>query len=787
MGKLRSEVVDDDAPQMPVSKGAESMPAVVEDESSAEQKENDDLEMLDRLGTSLAMTRSDAIKARAQCGIETEWLEDEEHYEGIDESNRGDLSAWRSKPLGRAALQDDESTGSTVFLNITRSYVDYAAGRTADMLIPTDEQCWEIDPTPIPDMVAIANGKIPERINQQIDTQVTDPEQNAQVKQQVVDTEKAKVAEAKEKAEKAGKQILDWHVECNYNAQMRLVIGSSAKIGTGIMKGPIPQMQTKMAFVGGEMISRSEIVPASWEVSAWNCFPDLSCGDDIQLGAQHWEKDDITERSLIALIDQKDAGYIEAQIRKAVKEGPHEAAKEYTGEDAGQNDISGLVKRDKSNLFEIWYYYGQVTRENLEAAGLTDEELGDDELLRYDAELVMVNNTVIRASRNPLESGAFPYDYLPWQMRTGLPFGISVGRQIRTPQRIINGAGRNLMDNAGMAGGPMWIYNQGLVEPLDGVYEIAPRKGWMMGEDAENPQDVANAFAFISMDMQQDDLQAIIQFGMRMAEQLSGLPSLMQGQQQESEQETLGSRQARRNDGAGALRRMARMVDDYLTTPQIKRYYEHLMLHVDDDTMKGDFDIQARGSSALVERDIQNQSIMDLRAIVDDPSFGLDKKKWAVEYLRSQRLDPKNFEFDDEEWKKVLEQMSAPPPDTSLQIAEMGGQIKQAIEGMKLQDKGAERQFKATEAETERVYGMKSMKFAAELETQLAQLKALGSKDQNIDSIKAALTDTIVKLKTQVQLAGQEREDGKALPAPQVATPPMEPEGRAPDGESYQK
>ena len=51
----------------------------------------------------------------------------------------------------------------------------------------------------------------------------------------------------------------------------------------------------------------------------------------------------------------------------------------------------------------------------------------------------------------------------------------------------------------------------------------------------------------------------------------------------------------------------------------------------------------------------------------------------------------------------------------------------------------------------------------------------------SIDSIKASLADTAMRLRVQKDLSAE-----KGL-AKQVATPPSEPQGKAPDGQAYQK
>ena len=102
---------------------------------------------------SLLAKRKEAISARTASGIETEWEEDEEHYQGIDDANRA-FAATSSNSTKRWATNErartQEAVRSRVFLNITAPYVDAASARVADMLLPTDDRAWELKPTPIP-------------------------------------------------------------------------------------------------------------------------------------------------------------------------------------------------------------------------------------------------------------------------------------------------------------------------------------------------------------------------------------------------------------------------------------------------------------------------------------------------------------------------------------------------------------------------------------------------------------------------------------------------------------
>lgn len=721
-------------------------------------------ERLDKLGLSLARLRSEAIAGRANSGIEAEWLEDEEHYEGIDDANRGELNAWRGKPLGQASLDDAETnTGSTVFFNITRPYCDAASARISDMLLPTDDKGWAIKPTPIPDLVAIAEGAIPREIKAAIaqdPSVLANPERGQQIEEEIVADTKKSIDEAREIAERAEQRIEDWHTECMYNSEMRQVIEDASKVGTGVLKGPIPERRTVVAYVDGAIIQKSEIKPVSRRVDVWNTFPDPGCGSDVHKGGYFWERDEITARELNSL---QGGDYIDDQIKKVLEEGPHEASKEFTDD---RSDILGLTKRSTKNLFEIWYYHGVVEDEDLHAAGCECPE-GE----KLDVQLTMINNRVIKAVPNALDTGEFPYDFMVWQRRSQSPYGIGVSRQIRTPQRVVNGAARNLMDNAGLAGGPMWVFDQGLIEPIDGVDEIAPRKGWMASEDSDM-DDVSKAFTYITMPMLQEDLQAIIQLGLKMAEDVTGLPMLLQGQQGTAP-ETLGGTQIVNNNASTVLRRIARLWDDLMTKPHVRRYYRYL-LQYGDDSEKGDFVINARGSSALVERDVQNQSIAQLGQLVLNPVFGIDPKKWMEEYLKSQRLDHKGFEYDDEEWQQIVERMaqSTQSKDSSVEVAQLRAQVEQGKIESNERVKAAEMEFKAAESEKEKEFQL----LLTSVENEITQMKIGEDSRQNLERIKAMIGQTAMKLRTQVELSGT-----------QAITPAVEPRGRAPDGEAFQK
>lgn len=699
------------------------------------EERQEQLARIDALGHSLSRSRAEAITARQASGIEDEWSEDEEFYAGIDDANRGEAkTTWRQKPPGQAIPKVEQSTRSTVFPNITGPYVDAASARIADMLLPTDDRSWSLGPTPIPEMHAISEGKIPPKmITAAMAQNPGQPEQAKSQLTQAIDRAKQLMALAKEKADQAQKRIEDWHVQSQWHAHNRLVIEDAARIGVGVLKGPIPAQSRVIAYMDQKVVVSKEISPASKRIDPWNFYPDAACGENIHNGSFTWERDYLTRKQLRELRGQP--GYIDEQLDSALEEGPRQVTNDY------KQILDPVADDTLKNKFEIWYFHGTAEKEDLEAAGCDCTDAKDPHV---PAMIAMINNRVVKATMNPLDTGDFPYDVMVWRRRANHWTGIGVSRQIRTAQRIVTAATRNLMDNAGIAAGPMIVFRQGVVEPANGVATLAPRKIWYIAEEADEMADATKAIGVIKVDMLVPELMRIIELGLKLAEDVTGLPMLLQGQMGKAP-DTVGGMTMLNNNASAVLRRLARLYDDRITEPHVRRYY-YWLLQYGEDSDKGDFQIDARGSSALVERDLQNQAIQQMGSIVLDPRFGLDPKKWMAELLKSQRLDVNRFTYDDEQWQQIVQNMAKGPQDPRLEIAKMRAQLEA---GLKAADQRFETQENALDRQLEIML--------AGVEAELERERNSGVKTMSLDKIKALLAGKVIDVKSKQALFNDER------------------------------
>lgn len=700
--------------------------------------------------------RRDAIVGRAASGIEQTWTEDEDHYNGEDDATRGTVTKGRNATDGLSESKRKQQTRSTVFLKITRPYCDAAAARVADMLLPTDDRNWALRPTPLPQMIEATKDTRPvdevvkpKGVMGAIKGMFAPQQPQQQPVPTVAEVAKQAMDKAQAASDAAQDQIDDWLTECRYHAEVRKVIESCTRIGTGILKGPMPSRKTKRAVTkteaGWQVDAVSEISPESTEVSAWNFYPDPACGNDIHKGNFVFEVEDITARMLIGL---KGQGYIDDMIDMCVEEGPTSAI------DGTKKNAPDQKTADK-DLFQIWYFHGHVSKQNMEAAGC---KCGDKDF--YPCIVTMVNDRVIKVSLSQLNTGEFPYDVMVWQSRTDHWAGVGVSRQMRECQKGANAGIRNIMDNAGLASGPQIIVDRTKIVPANGRWEIVPRKVWYT-KDGADAVDVTKAFMFVTVPMLQEQLMPLLQFWLKEAEDVTGLPMLLQGQQGAAP-ETVGGMTMLNNNANSVLRRIARTFDDRITEPHIGRYYEYLLLHCKNDAAKGDFTIDARGSSALIERDMQNQQLMQMVGMSLNPAYGIDPELVMMEVLKGMRFDTKRLVISDE--KK--QQMAQQPPPKAPQIEAAEIREKGAMEREKMRLEAAASQGDANRSLTQMM---------KEIEIQLAREDLSAEERRDLMNHKVDLAKLTMELKQQAALS----------PGPQVRQPPTEPFGRAENGHAY--
>ena len=205
--------------------------------------------------------------------------------------------------------------------------------------------------------------------------------------------------------------------------------------------------------------------------------------------------------------------------------------------------------------------------------------------------IVMVNDSIIKGNESALDD-SFPYDVMVWQRVAGMPWGIGVSRQMSESQQFMTASARNLVDNMGLAAIPMIAIRRDGIEPENKQWELKKGKVWWLTD--EMVKAITDSIQFLAVPSMQTELIANMQLATKMAEDMTGINFLLQGQQG-SAPDTVGGMELLHRNASSLLRRIARLFDENVTERHIKRYHEWLLLYGKDDE-KCDLQIQAIGS-----------------------------------------------------------------------------------------------------------------------------------------------------------------------------------------------
>lgn len=817
---------------MPEHDLPEEVAALVEEHEITDAKRLSDLE------AALVVKRTDAVNARKASGIEDVWLRAEEAYLGIDDANRGAFANARwSKPTSMAGpvttnAAPKAETNSTAFVRITSRYVDAGAAKLNEILLPADDKAFSISSTPLPELAAALKDKTQAVHDGRPLTRDARPEEAAQlpgaaalptaglplapaagappaapgsgpgVPITVADLAQEKQDKANAAAKKAETRIYDWMVESRFRAEGRKIVFDAARIGVGVLKGPFPRNQTSRASVGGKLVINKKVVPGYEWADPWNIYPDPACGENIQNGDHLFQFDPFSAKQLRKLKGLP--GYIDAAIDRVLALGPTGTTSETQKPDAKAN----------KHLFPVWHFYGTLTREEMLATGVVSpDSVSTPEVY---AICTMVGDTLIRATINPLDSGEIPYHAVPWQRRPGYWAGVGVGEQIDMPQRAINAATRACFNNAGKAAGSIIVVDRGAIVPADGSWTLVPDKIFYKAADA-TADDVRKCFAFFQVPNTTPQLMTIITLCLKFAEEVTNIPLVTQGQSGTTTPETYGATQLQNNNANQLLRSIAYAFDDYITEPVVNQSYEYLLLDPDvPEEEKGDWKIDAHGSTALVERAIQDQTVSQMGEFALNPAFGVNPKLWFAQFAKTKHLNPKDFQYTPEEQTKIdsMPKPAAPAIEVAKiksgdaaqarelekalagqaaavtkAIADGANQTKTAIAEMRKEvdelrvKKDTDRDTVYVEAEAARVRAeSEGRREELRMRWEIAQLDYANQNKLKLEDVKKDLAKTAMTLDAQERM--QAREHGHES-RQQIAEAIAEPAGKAPDGKGF--
>lgn len=757
----------------------------VEDQAVSEMDERQRL--MDSLGglvTRLSTMARDRVSDRSV--IERRWMLDLKQYHGRSDMLRDGLvepgQEVRAMPQGK----------STSVINMTRPKTKAWAARLSDLLFPADDRNWGINPTPVPDLVDKAKAAAAEaqakhdEAARMVDLHNRDVEAGtetmppgkalaaaAELGQEALDLEEREAEfrsvldVAKRTSENMAYEMDDQLTECEYPRHSRRVIDDLCKLGVGVMKGPLNGKaksrwkKVSQILDDGNSAEVFELAPTVdgnrpiyIRVDPWSFFPDENA-TDMDSSESELERHLPNKSQLRRMA--KELGFHQPAVEELIKNGPGYGA---TTDLDHLHQLRNITNEGNAvtGRYVVWEYHGPLECDDIESALTVLEgaeaaaewkedysELDEVRVIAYfcDGRLLKIEPDWL------LDTNETLYSVVSFEKsEVSVLGGYGVPAMMRDPERALRAAWRMLMDNGALSVGPQVVVDKSKVQPENGSWTMEARKVWTKtGDDIQGDN---KPFEIFNIPSNTDELLKIIELALKFIDETTSLPLIAQGEQGAHITQTAGGMSMLMNSANVIFRNVVKNFDDDMTTRNIRRLYDWNMQFNPKEEIKGDMQVEARGTSALLVRELQSANLMAIaERWSQHPTLGLAIKVYDALRMAVQSLsiNPDDVLGTRDEFEAAMKaQQESAPQDPRIAAAQIDAQSRseQNATNLQIADIRLQEAIAMIEART----GESREKIAADLK-------------KHSDSLHSAERRDAVKIAVEEDRAARARAEGE--------------------------
>ena len=496
--------------------------------------------------------------------------------------------------------------GSDVYIRTTNKIVNAAKAWIQDIVLTPGTRPWKASPSPIPDLPPEQMKMIVQQVLQEamtsIESNITPEMVYDRAQQLRDDLDKDRNAEASEKADKMSNLIHDQFIQNGWYRAVSLAVDDVVTYKAGFIKGPILINKKQLKYVGKSFKPEVvEVAVPQWSrVSPFDLYPepDIETVDDgYMFERMRFSQGDLSRYKGLPYFNDDNID----QILNTFSGGTFS---DWLSIDSERRDLEN--KGDdfmRTAKVDCLAYWGDVPGDLLAEWGMKVE----DENMTYDCSVWWINNVVIYCKFNPDRLGRKPYYKASYINVEGAFWGEGIPETMRDSQLIINGCARALVDNLSMSAGPQVVINIDRLADGEEITALEPRRIWQTVE----PKQAGNnspAIDFYQPNSNAGTLLSVLDRFLRNAEDDTGVPSYIAGESRSTggAARTLGGLSILQGNASKGIKQVIKNIDEGFVAPSVERQYNWNMENVDDPSIKGDLNIQARGAiSLLIKEEMQ--------------------------------------------------------------------------------------------------------------------------------------------------------------------------------------
>ena len=424
------------------------------------------------------------------------------------------------------------------------------------------------------------------------------------------------------------KQIMDQLQESGASKQLRSTAFEMALFGTGVMKGPFAVDKEYPNWdEEGNYSPVFKTVPSTSHVSVWNFFPDPDAAnmDEAQYVIERHKMSRTQLRGL------KKRPYFRANIIDEVVASGESYDKKYW-----EDDLSDYAPDHGIDRFEVLEYWGMCDVDMLEENGVDiPKDLKDFDELQ--ANIWISNGKLIRMVLNPFKPATIPYMAAPYELNPYSFFGVGLAENMDDTQTLMNGFMRMSVDNAVLSGNLLIEVDETNLVPGQDL-SVYPGKVFRRQGGAPGQAIFGTKFPNVS----NENLQ-LFDKARQLADESTGFPSFAHGQTGvQGVGRTASGISMLMNAAAGSIKTVIKNVDDYLLKPLGDGMFRFNMQFNFNKEIKGDLEVQARGTESLMANEVRSQRLMSFLQVASNPALApFAKFPYIIrEIAKSMELDP---------------------------------------------------------------------------------------------------------------------------------------------------
>lgn len=663
---------------MPEATGYDEEFARDEDDSEGVPKER--LEQIDALN-SMARRCEDLVQQSIR----------DRNNTGFSDDVRRAYKLYNATVVTGQELQQDfegnrraVADGSKVVNNLIRQVTNDGASQLGDMLYPNDDDNYGLEP--------IYPSKPPLKLQDQpaVDSKgqpLVDDEGNPVTHLRAWEARRVGV---EAKCRRMFQKIDGTLDRIKFGNIGRTSLLNAAITGTCVIKGPfvdpkgyrkwIPQKDGQW-----DLSEDTQERPTYAAVNVLDFLPDLSAENPEEMAYASVRVRSLG-RDLEALLELPQH-YESDQVKKLLAHKPEEIADGTAERDYERKMIKDSAVVEDPHRYELFETWASFSRKQLEEAGVKVPQKWN----KRQTLIVCVTHCfgITLSVHVAQQQHCLPFSMWWWDRDPLSLFGRGVPVLGEAQQLTINAGWRMILDHGGVSAVPMVTMLKNKVEsadPNDKSMAIRGGKVWNIKGDfhglAENQSQV-RPFEVHDIPIHLDQFFAIMDRAEEDMYKVTGVTRVDKneaGQGVDNAPITFGATQIFQNNASVSRRRQVRDFDDHITATVIGRLYDWFMARESDDDIKVALTVEPKGSSVLMQREVNTQNVMQLYTMTQGGTTPGSKGESMLRALETGMQYPAGKFIETEEETLQRKQLEAenPPVDPAIQIEELKLQQEQA-------------------------------------------------------------------------------------------------------------